>query len=128
MVQHTGLDAIPFFTISGLRFATDVKGDARRRHQVSFVSRIDERAAVNRPPAQHPNRLDAPVAADHTGLPIEPFVSKHGDVVFRHELIKHLFGHVWFKNPHRPLLSVNGRRRLALIPVLLTSLPFPGIH
>src|SRR5215471_2840242 len=126
VVQHARLHAVPFLDVNARRLASHVVINARSSHQVALVGRVDEHFAGVTFAAERRDRGQVGAVLLHAILAVEPFVAMDGDLVFPDQLFKNLFCDVRLEDPHRALLSVNRRRALPLIAILLALLPLPG--
>ena len=127
VVQDAHLDTIPLFAVDVACLAPDVIRDAGGRHQIAFVAGVDEHSASIRLATEHGDRDDPAVLFLDAAGAVEPSVAMDGDLLLGDEIFKDLLGRVWLEDPHRPLVSVDGRRALAAIAVFGSLLPFPGV-
>src|SRR5262245_13612702 len=125
MMQHARLHAVPFFAINRVRLAPDVIIDARRRHEIAFVSGVDEHFAGVSLPTEHRNGLDPRAGLLHASGAVEPLVALHGNPEVLHIVLEHLLRRVRLEYPHRALRAVDGGCALPLVAILLLRLPPP---
>ncbi len=95
-----GFHAVQRLTIRRVGFAPEAVRDAGRRHQVTFVARVDEDAARVARAAQRGDGGDAcAVFLDAVGA-VQPFVAAYVERVVGDEGFEDLFGDVRLEHPH----------------------------
>ncbi len=125
VVQHAGLDAVPFFIVHAVCLAAYVVRDAGCRHQVAFVRCIDKHFTAVGIAVEHADFGDARTVFGDAGFAVQPLVAVYGDAFFFHPFIKNLLGHVGLENPHSPLVAIHCRCALADVAIFFTRLPCP---
>jgi hypothetical protein len=126
VMEDTGLNAVPFFAVSGAGFATDMIIDTGGGHEIAFVSGVDKHAADVFFPAMHGDGTNATGFLDNAFGAIEPLIAIDGNLMFGDQLFEDLFGDVGFENPHGALGAIDGGSPLAFVAVFFWFLPAPG--
>src|SRR5690606_42001086 len=126
VVQDAHLNAIPFFAVDRISFATDVVAYTGRGHEIPLIRGINRHSAVVGMARQGGSRYDLASVLYNARLAVQPFVPVYIDLVFSYIAFKDVFGDMGFENPHGSRVAVNGGRALAFVSVSFFPFPFPS--